>query len=371
MKYSVTLVYFLLLVTLPLNVTGIESISLAQSNAPGYKIAFDESFAYVTNNDGVGVYDITDLTNTERIGQINLAASGGIEIEDGILFIAAMSRGLVIANVSESATNPSILSEFTLNDYITQVCVIDTYAYVSTGFGIIQILDISDLSNPLDLGQLTVSGLTLALAVSGDVVYIAQPDSGLQTIDASDMNSLQFHGLVGATSGARDMHIQGEYMYLARGTSGVDILDISNPLNPIILGNFNDGGNSFGLHGDSHYICVADLHDGVEIVDVSDSANPVEITEYTDAAPHDLLYSDRYAYVADQDDEFLLVDFTQEITEYDESTSTGTSSSASTNTGSVPPFSPPSTLIMLGMVGVLSAATIIILIHIKKRKTSH
>ncbi|MHA2425407.1 MAG: LVIVD repeat-containing protein [Candidatus Thorarchaeota archaeon] len=333
------------------------NVLLSQDYGPGYQTALRESYAYVTNNFGVAIYDISDQSAPSRVNEFTLGGpAGGIEIDGDTLFIAGLASGLVIADLSESATQPSILAEYIMSDYVTQVSVIGNYAYLVTGFGILQILDISDPNNPEELGGLTLSELTLGLAVYGDTIYISQPGSGLKVVDASNINSLQYNSLVAGTTGARDIQVYGDLLYLARGTSGVDILNVSNSSNPEIIGHFNDGGNSFGLHGDSHYLCIADLLEGIEVLDITDATNPVEHTQYTDAAPHNLIFSERFAYIADQDDEFKIVDFTSSIPEYNESLPpSGNHSSTTTNS-----MFPLDTLIVPLVISVTLCVVIVV-----------
>jgi hypothetical protein len=54
--------------------------------------------------------------------------------------------------------------------------------------------------------------------------------------------------------------------------------------------------------------CGVFLQDGAEFLDVSDPSDPVLVSKYTNAAPHAVYYDGVYAYLADQDKEFILVD---------------------------------------------------------------
>lgn len=353
------------------------ALMLAQDHSPGYDLALHGSYAYVSNNFGVAIYDISNPNAPSRLSEFSLGGpAGGIAIAGDILYVAGFARGLVIANISDSPTSPIILAEHTASDYITKVCVIGNYAYITSGFGVVQVLDISNPNNPDLLDELTLSGLTLGMAVQGSTIYVAQPESGLKIIDASDKNSLQFHSTVSLTSDARDIHIQGDLLYLARGSSGVDILNISSPSNPELIGHFNDGGSSQGISGDSHYICVADLQQGIELLNISDASEPTEHTNYADAAPHDVIYSERFAYVADQDDEFKIIDFTSIIPEYTEPIipSTSISDTTPTTTGASDPTtteasSPEVSSLELIIISVSICTVIIIsLILIRKRQ---
>ncbi|MFW9907303.1 MAG: LVIVD repeat-containing protein [Candidatus Thorarchaeota archaeon] len=309
-KNRIGLACLLFLVCVSSNASRVDANQLAQSNGPGYDVAINESHAFVTNNDGVAVYDIQNPSEPDRLGQIVLGGEArGIEVIGDILYTAGLSRGLIIADISENPVNPIILTEYTLSDYVSEVCIYGDYAYLSSGFGEFQILDISNPSTPIGLGHLSISELTLGIAVSGSTVYIAQPNSGMRLIDVSDLNSPYTFSLVSGTSGARELYVQGDLLYVARGTSGVSIFDISDSSNPLPLGQYNDGGNSFGVHGDSQYLLIADLEQGVELLDISDPETPVEVAQYDDAAPHNLIYNNGYAYLADQDDEFQIIYF--------------------------------------------------------------
>ncbi|TET10310.1 MAG: hypothetical protein E3J86_06095 [Candidatus Thorarchaeota archaeon] len=357
LKTQTILACLVLLVIVSSSSFGVTGSQVAQDNRLGYEIAINGTHAFVTNNEGVAVYTIEDTSAPARVGQISLGGEArGITLVENVLYIGALSRGLVIANISENPTDPTILSEYILGDYVTEVCIDGNYAFISSGFGETQILDISDPSNLDVLGHLPISELTLDIAVSGSTVYVARPNSGLRLIDVGNLNSPSILSLVSDTSGARDLHVQGDLLYVARGTSGVSIFDISDSASPVAIGQYNDGGHSFGLHGDSQYLCIADLQEGVELLDISIPESPVEIAHYEDAAPHDLIYKEGYAYLADQDEEFLLIDIVSSVTY---------SNSSSPTTGGTPN---PSLFVSIVLVfSAVFAVVIVLVIMLKKR----
>lgn len=72
---------------------GVNGTQIAQVNGLGYEIAINETHAFVTNNNGLAVYDIQDPTDPDRLAQFNLGGEArGVAVVRDILYIGALSQ---------------------------------------------------------------------------------------------------------------------------------------------------------------------------------------------------------------------------------------------------------------------------------------
>ena len=122
----------------------------------------------------------------------------------------------------------------------------DNIVYTASG-GILQILDISNLSEPQLLGQISTSGIISDIAKEGNYVYLAEEDSGLKIIDVSNLtNPVQISELLLPRPAIR-LIVNNQTVFIADGEydygtvwtcGGLRIVDVTNPFNPQPLGSY-------------------------------------------------------------------------------------------------------------------------------------
>jgi len=279
----------------------------------GYEIAVAENYAYVSNNYGVVVIDVSQHSDPIRVANISMNDDGafGLHIVNELLYIAAPSDGLVIVDIS-IPTNPERLASHTCS-FATNLFVAGEYVYVANG-GSLSIFDISNSSAPEEIADLYVGTRGEDVTVVGDIAYYANPMAGLVVVNVSIPSSPDIIRTLPNSGGAWTISVHENVLYLGRHGSGLSIYDITSNESPILLGSFNNGGEVYGVSGDGELLAIADLQEGAELLNVTDPVNPVLIAEYPNAAPHSVFYDGVYTYLADQDQEFILIDFNSEGT---------------------------------------------------------
>ena len=260
----------------------------------GYGVCVDKDYAYVTNNDGVVVFDVQQPAHPRKIGKISTGQTFGICVENDLAYILG-GRGLVIADVSDPA-NPKKLQEYVIEEYKQRLHVEDSYVYIASDAGL-EILDASDLGK---ISTITQFGDSRArgVDVSNGIAYLAEPDNGVEVIDVTDPASPQKITTVAGTKGACDVHIHDDYLYVACHGDGIVILNISNKKAPKLVGNFrnDDGAETKGVWGDGKYLFI--VSNRIEMLDVSEPTSPYVIGEYIRRGGHDLCVDGKFVYVA-------------------------------------------------------------------------
>ncbi|MFX0113284.1 MAG: LVIVD repeat-containing protein [Candidatus Hodarchaeota archaeon] len=271
----------------------------------GYDVYVDNNYAYISNNDGIAIYDVTNPKNTKKVGNLDIEDGAfGIIVKDGIAYCAGDSSGFVIADVSDPK-NPVKLGQYSDGGSALKVAVSGDFAYVTDTVDGLEIIDISNLSNPTEVGQFNGGGWP-CIYVSEDIAYYGD-DSGLKAINVSIPNSPQ---LISSRSnvGVLDIYVQEDLLFIASHQYGVRIYNISDPRTLVHLGQFTDVGESYGVSGNATHLYVADLQEGAQLLDISDPSTPQKIKEYTDTMPHDIFHDGEYIYLADQDKALIILD---------------------------------------------------------------
>lgn len=232
---------------------------------------------------------------------------------------------------------PHIKSKVTGVQYITDVVVKGNRAYLVVGGGV-EIVDISDPANPAYLGGYMRGFMNTSLAVSGNYVFLGvdrQRDvyypafNGLEILDVSDATTPKLIGsLAVAVSDYHQtlyrMAIEGDTLYAVQPSSGlVDIFNVSDPSVPKLISETKLGSvvktvsGPVDINAKGKYAYLADLQSGFSVVDMTDKEIPVVVGTF------DQLGNDKSqtvdvignrAYVGQADGTVLVLDVTHKDT---------------------------------------------------------
>ncbi len=288
-------------------------IIIFQQGIPGLHVAYEvyvqNNHAFVTNNDGTIIFDISNPSHPVKIGGV-LTSDGafGVYVENDTLFIASDSDGFIMANIS-IPEDPVIIGEHSDGGSANSVCFEGSYAYVTEYPRGFEILDITDPKAITKVSFYDDGGEFRNVAVKDGLAYLADPATGLKVINISDPTSPERIRTVSGTHGVIDLYIYEDLLFLGCHGNGVRILDISTPQSPIVLGQYyKTEGEAYGVTGNATHLYVADLQQGVYLLNITDPKRPIEIMHYSEAVPHDIFYDGKYIYLADQDTELNIFD---------------------------------------------------------------
>lgn len=272
-------------------------VSYSKKAGVGYCVYVADGYAYVTNNDGVVIFDVHRHERPRKIGKISTGVTFGIDVENGRAYISG-KNGLVIADVNDPE-NPKKLKEYAMGKEIRGIKVAEPYVYIASNEGL-EILDVSIPGKVTLTAHIGNNGVW-NVAVCDGIAYLASPINGVEVIDVIDPASPQKITTVAGTKGAWDVHIHEELLYVGCHGAGIKILTLSDRKSPRIVGSFrdDDGGEAQGVWGDGQHLYVADNF-GIEVLDVRNPTNPQEVYEYDNVrGAHDIFMDENYVYVAE------------------------------------------------------------------------
>ena len=285
-------------------------VSYSKKAGVGYSVCVDKDYAYITNNDGVVIFDVHQPKRPREVGKITTGVTFGICVKNGLAYISG-SNGLVIADVRDPE-NPKILFEHAIAKKTQGVHVEGSYVYIASERG----LEIWNVSNPGKVTPIAHIGdiAIREVDVHSGIAYMASPGNGVEVIDVTDPASPQKITTVAGTKGAWDVHIHNEYLYVGCHGYGIKILSLSDKKSPRIISSFrdNDGGEALGVWGDGKHLYVADNYN-IEVLDVTDPTNPYEVDEYGNViGAHDIFVDKNYIYVAEAKKGLIIFEVKQE-----------------------------------------------------------
>ena len=273
-----------------------------------YDVFVEGGMAYVSNNQGIAVLDISDIRNPRRVGLISEGSSegsiAGFHVSGDTL--SAYGNRFSMYTLGEQPT-PQLFSSFSGRGFVSGARTRGRFSYLAFLQGGLEIVDHQDSANPLSVGYAASTGQANDMEIHDGFVYVANSATGLEVFDVEDPTSPVRVGVVAGTPGAWDIHIVQDLLFLGCHMYGVRILDISEPSHPVVLGNFDNGGETYGVFAVGTRLYTVDLQQGVEVLDISSPRAPSLIMQDRNYHPHDLYSDGQYLYLADQDQHFVVL----------------------------------------------------------------
>ena len=140
--------------------------------------------AYVSNNEGIAVLDLSDIRNPRRTGQISESSSGGtvagFHVSGDTLFAYGDRFSMYTV---EGDSNPRIISSFTGRGFVTGAGTQGQIAYLAFLHGGLEAVDLKDAAKPTSMGYAPFTGQVNDMVVHESVAYVANSATGLVVFD--------------------------------------------------------------------------------------------------------------------------------------------------------------------------------------------
>jgi hypothetical protein len=236
-------------------------------------------------------------------------------VRSGYAYVANSFTGFQIIDI-QNPLQPGVVGSFEGQRNITAVAVAGDYAYLAWFYGTnkLEIVDISNPARPSSTGICDIggSGFVTEIAVIDGYAYIRAESQDLIIVDISDPKYPTEVGRYNGNGWGYDVCIMDDYAYLADGTAGCMIIDISNKQNPVPVGSIGSIGTCTGIDVSKNsesekFAYLVSESSGLSIIDVSNPQSPVLKGRYN-ASCADVVVKDNYAYLANYYDGISVVD---------------------------------------------------------------
>lgn len=277
-----------------------------------YDVCVHNGFAYVTNNQGVIIFDVSVPEDLRKVGKIDVGeASFGIDVEDEIIYITR-GNNLFIADVTQPK-NPEMLGVKDLSGDLSQVRVEGKVAYVANRQKGLQVVDVSNPTSIEIIGEFHNGGSGEAVEVLGSIVYLGDRGDGLEVIDVSNPATPRLVTTVPEAKGAWDIAINTKKefidIYVGCHGNGLCIVRQNHDGEYHVLSQFNDGGEAQGVWFENNTLFVADNFE-FDILDVSEPKSPkISVKIGNVRGLHDLFVDGKYIYLADAQKGLVILEY--------------------------------------------------------------
>ncbi|MHA2099394.1 MAG: LVIVD repeat-containing protein [Candidatus Kariarchaeaceae archaeon] len=279
-----------------LTITKIGEIQFSNS----YDVIVNENHAYVScGTYGLKIIDVSDPTNPTMISSLTESHSGFAHrmfYYDGLLYVGDGNGGLNIVDVTDPSS-PNGLNYY-LGIYSWDVNVVERsgmkIAYTGNGFlrdpnAGLTILNITDSLNPLPLGSIFTGGDITDLEIVNDYAYVLDNENGLMVLDVSNYSNpmiISQSDIKPRSDGVGTVEISQNYAYTTYYGEGLKIYDITDPSNLTFVNEIYETGSTNDVQIDSelNLAFVVDYTDGLLVFNISDPYQTDLIGNYSDTS---------------------------------------------------------------------------------------
>lgn len=233
---------------------------LGHCRVPGVPLSVGVIGSYALVGTMAAGLQIVDLSNPQQplIVQ-SLATAHGIWdicVDDTLAYLAAAS--LTIVNCVNPLA-PRVIAEHTPpTGYVGHCAVSGGHAFLSLGYGGMEIVDITDPAVPVHITAYHATANTEAIALRGGYAYLAAGDFGMVIVNVANPASPFNVGACETGSQAVDVVVHGSYAYLANDSEGLRIINIANPSMPFNVGAYNVISGAEAVVIDLEHLLVGD-----------------------------------------------------------------------------------------------------------------
>jgi hypothetical protein len=206
----------------------------------------------------------------------------------------------------------AILGDVDTSDYVLDVAVVGSIAYIPDNYNGLRVIDVSDSSKPTIIGTVpTTPGSARSVAVLNKIAYVSS-SIGLHIIDVDPSSStyLTIIDSVPTPSLAWDVVVSNGKAYVACYESGLQIIDIDPDSSTYIdiIGDIDTPDHARGIAVEGNIACVADRASGIQIIDISTPSSPVLLGSKDTGNAYGVSIKDKMAYIAGSGNGLQIVD---------------------------------------------------------------
>jgi hypothetical protein len=227
----------------------------------------------------------------------NLIYTGGSGDANGMFIYDISDMSNIVQRSYFSTDNPLIVRNNFFGNDVTDVAVDGSYAYLTTLYGGLVIVDITNPDLPTFVGKRALHNLnppttreTWNVKIVGNFAYVAG-GTGMFVIDITDKTSpVVVANLDLGAERSTDIVVNGTYAYVALGSQGFAIVDIATSTSPVEVLRLDDVFSplilaySLALH-EEHLYVSAHFSNKVRVYNVTNPESPVYLTSVDADAP--------------------------------------------------------------------------------------
>ena len=271
-----------------------------------YNVTVEDQTAYVVNNQGLVILDVSDPDRPKKLGAVkDLWPAFAVGLYGQFAYVGG-EGGLAVIDVSDPR-HPRVVGQFLRGGTVNVLKIAGDMAFVINSANSLKILAISGDKPPQQIGEFYDGGHYYyhALGLGDKVLYLADLEQGLELIDVSDPWSPHKISTVPGTEGSISVFVGGDILVLDFPKKGPAVFNISDPKSPLRYENVFDRNEVLRVKGlDSDYLVVKPDDEQLAVFKISNAFQPRPIANCRlsrKTAVHGTFIKDHFIYFTGKD----------------------------------------------------------------------
>lgn len=272
-----------------------------------------ENYVYATGEHGLNIFDLTDPNSPKLIKKYHMQATASdIVIIGSTAYVSSGRPTLTILDLSQPL-EPRVLGTCEGGAGGGRMVIDGSLCFMVNQRGLLCIVNIEDSGNPTEIGRidLAISATDIAISDGFAIVTVTGGDAwergALRFVNIQDPTSPQRAGSYSSYMFANGIAVSGDYCFVACGSNGLQIFRLGQPLQPSPAGSYPIvGAHDIELSGD---FCYVTGDSGLYVIDISEPTEPsCQGFCAIEGWPGYVTITREYAYVSDMLGPLRIVD---------------------------------------------------------------
>ena len=261
---------------------------LGQIGGSAYAIAVEGNIVYMGQGPRLITLDVAQPSAPRLLGisQVLPGVVLGVQVAGGYAYVTTQYSGLHILDVRDP-TRPTVVNSIPSKGVsCNDVALRNNLAYLACNTGGLYIVDVGNPQQPREVSRGKVPGNMISIALLGNFAYLVDiTQRSLIAVDVSDPENPVKVSFVSPDNipdklipsiSFWSVRACSNYLCIAAFNYGLVVLDISNPAQPTFAGGYKAAG-SFGLASKEDIVYLVDTLDGVYVLGLAASGQPSRV----------------------------------------------------------------------------------------------
>ena len=205
-------------------------VGLSKNVPRGYAFrpVINDDYILIPSRESHQVF-IVSLSDLALVGTCQTSSTvNGIAVKNRIIYVAE-SSSIEMFNYTDP-TNPQFVGQYQTTAFEVAINKDIDVLYVAGDQGVIS-LDVGEPSYPVLMGFYNTTDTVGTIFLNNRLAYVGSKNNGLVVLDTSDPFQLQSRGVSKSSSSGNRISAKSDFVFVSNGYSGITITHIENPKN--------------------------------------------------------------------------------------------------------------------------------------------
>lgn len=243
---------------------------------------------FVAFNDTIKIYDISTTDTITYQTQFSVPNEiSNLRLEDNLAYISVTNNGVLIFDIT-NLFEPELIGTYNQPEFIDEFEINNDHIYCALNNNGFRIADKSDLQNIQNVYEYIQTDAAYSVYIYNNLAYFGMKESGLQIVDISNILNPVRYGNIETLPKIEDIESIPNFLYCKKQSDSIiHIINISDSINPLKVGEIQAEHHWIADYCiDQNCLFLLDSLYYIEIYDLSTPESPVLLSSIQEHSAH-------------------------------------------------------------------------------------